>query len=254
MRGVFLSGVAGSVFWEPRRAVIILLKVKIGHCKEGFGRGRFGRPEAGPAPRRKSSAGFAAARPRGSPCGQRQSPEPDGGGGRPRSGSAALRSALKPWGKKKKTLKKIYPRSPRNPEVKHMNTDSVGRPADPLSPGGAALAARPPSRGPTGAILEVTPRAAGARGGRSQPAQLSGIMTEDDGFRGGGGSRQVERRKKGPRSRRPFGPRGSPTAAPCPEGSEPALPAAAPANPVPLPLVAVEEQVAGAAQALPGGR
>lgn len=31
-------------------------------------------------------------------------------------------------------------------------------------------------------------------------------MTEDDGFRGGGGSRQVERRQKGPRSRRPFGP------------------------------------------------
>lgn len=65
--------------------------MKIGHYKECAGRARFGRAEAGPAPRSKSGAGFAAGRARGSPCGQRQNPEPDRAGGRARSGSAARR-------------------------------------------------------------------------------------------------------------------------------------------------------------------
>lgn len=59
--------------------------------------------------------------------------------------------------------------------------------------------------------------------GAASRAQLSGIMTEDDGFRAGGGSRQVERWKKGLCSQRPFGPaprrvgaRGPPSATPSP--------------------------------------
>lgn len=123
-----------------------------------------------------------------------------------------------------------------------------GRRGGPGSAGRSPAALAVPQRGPTKAILKVTPRPERGEGAASR-AQLSGIMTEDDGFRGGGGSRQVERWKKGPSSPVPFRfghaagtGRGSPTDAPSSRGEQsPLFPPPALANAVLLPLVAVEE-------------